>query len=124
MGTLRIDTLGANFSINAKEDDRYLAMLLESYKNMVRAIEQTNKESRVASDSLKTAIMAGIMLCDELYKEKQKYARIQQDRREQVSPEIYEVERMTQEMIDRIDAALRQNTVRKLAQGDGYHNLG
>jgi cell division protein ZapA len=111
MGTLRIDTLGTVFSINAKEDDRYLATLLENYKKMVYIVEQTNKESRAASDSLKTAILAGIMLCDELYKEKQKSARLQhREQTEHIPAEIHEVERITLEMIDRIDSALRQGS--------------
>jgi cell division protein ZapA len=109
MGTLRIDTLGSDFSIDAKEDDRYLAMLLENYKRMVRIIEQSNKESRAPPDSLKTAILAGIMLCDELYKEKQNSARLREHERhtENVPSEIYEVERITLKMIDKIDSALR-----------------
>jgi cell division protein ZapA len=104
MGTLRIRTLGTDFSITAKEDDHYLTMLLENYKNMVKLIEKANDQFSSA-DALKTSILAGIMLCDELYKEKQKSAKFKTSDGQQV-PELREVERITLEMIDKIDRAL------------------
>jgi cell division protein ZapA len=101
MGTLRINILGTDFSINAKEDDHYLSLLLENYKNMVKIIEKTNDQFSSA-DALKTSILAGIMLCDELYKEKQKSAKYKQSD----NPDLTEVERITLELIDKIDRAL------------------
>jgi cell division protein ZapA len=112
MGTLHINVLGTDFSIAAKEDDHYLITLLENYKAMVRIIEKTNAESgtfvqarHTPSDSLKTAILAGIMLCDELYKEKQKSARLSENG-EQDSSALDEVGSIILQMIDKIDKAL------------------
>jgi cell division protein ZapA len=112
MGTLRIDVLGTDFSIASKEDEHYLVTLLENYKAMVRIIEKNDVDPGAGrharstpSDSLKTAILAGIMLCDELYKEKQKSARAHEFD-SQKNPELTEVERMTLQMIDKIDKAL------------------
>ena len=112
MGTLHINVLGADFSIAAKEDDRYLITLLENYKAMVRIIEKTNAElgvsaqaHRTTSDSLKTAVLAGIMLCDELYKEKQKSIRLR-EHGEQDDSALDEVSSIILQMIDKIDKAL------------------
>ncbi|MDR1785756.1 MAG: cell division protein ZapA [Spirochaetaceae bacterium] len=103
MGTLHIDVLGTDFSIAAKEDDRYLMMLLENFKNMARIIEKNNADSTLRPDGIKTAILAGIMLCDELYKEKH---RAGENPDGEPNPELNEVERITLEMIDKIDRVL------------------
>ena len=112
MGTLHIDVLGTDFSIASKEDEHYLVTLLENYKAMVRIIEKNSMDSGAGrharytpSDSLKTAILAGIMLCDELYKEKQKSVRAHESDF-QKTPELTEVERMTLQLINKIDQAL------------------
>ena len=112
MGTLHINVLGADFSISAREDDHYLITLLENYKAMVRIIEKNNVESGAAvqarytpSDSLKTAILAGVMLCDELYKEKQKSARLRESG-EQDDSTLDEVDSIILQMIEKIDKAL------------------
>ena len=66
MGTLKIDDLNTNFTIQAKEDDEYLQNLLSYYKQMLIQVET----GTLLNDNLKISILAGIMLCDELYKEK------------------------------------------------------
>ena len=67
MGKLRIDVLGTAFTIQANEDNEYLEKLLGYYNRIIKDVQ--------AIDSVKTplqvAILSGIMLCDELYKEKQ-----------------------------------------------------
>ncbi|NLM01483.1 MAG: cell division protein ZapA [Treponema sp.] len=101
MGTLKIDALGTNFTIQAKEDDEYLENLLSYYKQMVKQIENSTS----LKDTLKTSILAGIVLCDELYKEKCKT----QNSNENYNLnklELSEVERLTMKMIDNIDKVL------------------
>ncbi len=70
MGSLQIDTLGTSFAIQANEDDEYLQKLLGYYTKLTEQIEKSNS----LTDNLQISILAGIMLCDELYKEKSKRA--------------------------------------------------
>jgi cell division protein ZapA len=107
MSTLRIDVLGADFSIASKEDERYLLMLLKSYKNMVQIIEKNNARTSSSPDPLKTAILAGIMLCDELAKVKHEVEKLKSTEEEMYqNPELKEAERITLSLIDKIDRAL------------------
>lgn len=101
MGTLNIEMLGTSFSIKANEDDEYLEKLLGYYKQITQEIE-TGGGLR---DPVRIAIMSGIMLCDELYKEKTKAAIA--DMAAVDGTESEEVERLTLEMIEKIDKALQ-----------------
>ena len=67
MGLLQINVLGSSFAIQAKEDDEYLKKLLSYYKQIIAEIEKSDN----LNDPKQTAILAGILLCDELYKEKE-----------------------------------------------------
>jgi cell division protein ZapA (FtsZ GTPase activity inhibitor) len=97
MGTLQINTLGTSFEIQAKEDDAYLKNLL-SYFNQVSNQIEASTELR---DPLKIAILSGIMICDELYKEKKKNAD-NIDKKE----DLFEAERLTLQMIEKITRVL------------------
>ena len=99
MGTLQIDILGTSFSIKASEDEAYLNKLLGYYKKIVEEIEK----SGMLTKSLQISILAGIMLCDELYKEKSKTAKFSQDAA--IGSEG-EAERLAAEMIKKLDAAI------------------
>ncbi len=99
MGALQIDLLGTSFAIQANEDDTYLQKLLTYYKRITSQIE----ESGHLKDSLQVSILSGIMLCDELYKEKskrQKYAKTLSGEDDDTA------EQLTIEMIEKIDRAL------------------
>lgn len=61
---LRIDLLGTSFSITVDEEASYLKILLDKYR---RIIENTQKTIGL-DDPLKTAIMAGFLLCEEVEK--------------------------------------------------------
>jgi len=61
---LRVDILGTSFSITVDEDALYLQTLLGRYQRM---IENTQKTTGLR-DPLKTAIIAGFLLCDEVEK--------------------------------------------------------
>ena len=96
MATLQIDTLGTSFAIQAKEDEEYLVKLLNYYKKIVTQVEC---ESGL-KDSLKVSIIAGIMICDELCKEKQKLQYTNQTINRQ---DLDEAEKITLRMIDNLN---------------------
>lgn len=104
MGKLKIEMLGTTFTIQANEDNEYLERLLGYYK---RITDDVNKIDSI-KNPLQTAILAGIMICDELYKEKQN--KVAMENGEYVPVEndmdILEIERRTQEMISKIDKVL------------------
>ena len=103
MGTLNINLLGTSFSIQAKEDDRYLEELLARYKNLTSYIERMSG----LKDNIKIAIMAGISLCDEIKQIKQKYAGTQnQNISNTDDTELIEAERIALKIMERIDKVL------------------
>lgn len=101
MGTLPINILGTSFTIQANEDDDYLRKLLGYYERIVQEI----KKSGILHDDKQVAIMSGIMLCDELYKEK---SRIISSGSTTYSSTVEEeeVERKTLELIEKINRVL------------------
>lgn len=98
MGALQINLLGTNFAIEANEDDAYLQKLLTYYRKITDEIQRNGN----LKTPLQVAILSGIMLCDELYKEKSQKAKISQISNENEQ----EAERLTVEMIKLIDDAL------------------
>ncbi len=68
MGKLNIDLLGSSFSIEAKEDNQYLENLLAHYTTVTKEVRLMTQNT----DPLKIAILSGIMICDEFYKDKAK----------------------------------------------------
>ena len=100
MGSLQIDILGTSFAIQANEDSQYLKRLLDYYRRIAEQIEQSGS----LKSPLQASILAGITLCDELYKEKSKNQQISQHITS--SPSDDETERLTLEMIKKIDQAL------------------
>ncbi|MDR2842842.1 MAG: cell division protein ZapA [Spirochaetaceae bacterium] len=97
---LRIDLLGASFSITVDEDALYLETLLNHYR---RVIENTQNSTGLA-DPLKTAILAGFLLCDEVEKLRLREAK------GFVSTEGDQAERLTQDLIERIDRVFAKTT--------------
>ena len=104
MTRLKIDMLGISFTIQATEEKEYLEKLLGYYKRI------TDDVSKIESvkNPLQTAILSGIMICDELYKEKQ--AKVAMENGEYIPVEndmdTMEIERRTQSMIDKINKVL------------------
>lgn len=101
MGKLKIELLGTNFTIQANEDNEYLEKLLGYYKNIT---EDVNKIDSIQTP-LQVAILSGIMLCDELYKEKQKKVQLENGSPVIQTPEVQnasEIEERTQAMLDKI----------------------
>ncbi len=106
MGKLKIDLLGTSFTIQASESDEYLEKILSYYKMMsdqVSGIESVKTP-------LQNSILAGIMLVDELYKEKQKVIALQNGGfvPAEVTNSIddTEINQRTLDMIDKINQVL------------------
>lgn len=96
MATLQIDTLGTSFAIQANENEEYLEKLLNYYRRIVGQVES---ESGI-KDPLKISIIAGIMITDELCKEKQKLQYTNQTINRQ---DLDEAEKITLRMIDNLN---------------------
>lgn len=102
MGTLKIDALGTSFTIQAKEDSEYLQNLLSYYKQVARQVEAGAN----LKNNLKNSILTGIMLCDELYKEKLKNAKLSSQGSNVDLNQISEAEKITLKLIDDLDKVI------------------
>ena len=61
---IRIDVLGTVFTISTDEDPAYLRMLLDKYRRTIENVQQVSG----LKDPLKTAVLTGFLLCDDLEK--------------------------------------------------------
>ena len=106
MGKLKIDMLGTSFTIQANEDNQYLEKLLGYYKRITDDVKNIDS----IKPSLQVAILSGIMICDELYKEKQNKIALENGVFVSQNPEDSknsdEIQRITLEMIQKIDKVL------------------
>lgn len=98
---LRIDILGTSFTIRADEDPLYLNALLLRYQTVVDSVQRNTG----LTDPLKSSIVAGIMLCDELEKQQRKLNSTSL----QGKQESKEVEQLLLDLITRIDSSLQEN---------------
>jgi len=92
---LLINVLGTSFSITAGEDPAYLDEVLAQYQV---AVANTQGISGM-KDPLKIAILTGFLLCDEINKLKMHVE-------EEHANEAQELNRITRDIIDRIDQAI------------------
>lgn len=104
MGKLRIEMLGTSFTIQATEDEEYLNKLLGYYKRITQDVEKIDS----VKNPLQTAILSGIMIVDELYKEKQKCIAMENGSYvpPAENPDSEEIERRTLDLIAKIDKVL------------------
>ena len=106
MGLLKINVLGYSFAIQAKEDDEYLEKLLNYYTQIINEIEKSDH----LKDPKKTAILAGILLVDELYKEKERNAKLllDSDSKEETDEnrDDDEINSITSDLISQIEQVL------------------
>jgi mannose-6-phosphate isomerase len=98
---LHIDVLGASFSIAADEDSVYLQNLLNRYKQKV---EEAKKSIRF-QDPLRTAILAGILVCDEEERLRALNAS------GEGNYEFVEIERHIEEMSEQIDKVMHDDAL-------------
>jgi hypothetical protein len=96
---LRVDILGTSFSITVDEDALYVESLLGRYRRM---IENTQKTTGL-EDPLKTAIIAGFLLCDEVEKLRAR------ENSGIGAFESMQAEQLTLELIEKIDRAFGEN---------------
>ena len=106
MGRLKIEMLGTSFTIQANEDNQYLEKLLGYYQRITDDVKRIDS----IKSPIQVAILSGIMICDELYKEKQnKIALENGESVAQISENSIdsdEIQRITLEMIKKIDKVL------------------
>lgn len=100
MGSLTIDLLGTSFKINAHQDSQYLQQLLSYYTEVVKSL----KQNFPGQDPLQTAILAGIMISDELYS--QKYSSVSSNNSQENDEVLSQVEHITAKLIDSINQVL------------------
>lgn len=98
-GTLQINILGTSFSIQANEDSLYLDKLLQYYRSTVEDVARSTD----LKEAIKIAVLAGIMVTDELMKERQNAASTDSL---MVNAELSEVEKRTIQMMKKLDQAL------------------
>jgi len=99
---LLINVLGTSFSITAGEDPAYLEEVLAQYQV---AVANTQGISGM-KDPLKIAILTGFLLCDEINKLKMQVEEDQTKTALQRQTEAQELNRITRDIIDRLDQAI------------------
>ncbi len=99
MGKLKVNLLGANFSVSAQEDSEYLTRLLDYYSQITKTFQNSGK----IKDPLKISILSGIALVDELYNEKKKNAELEQKLK---TDKQNQAEKITDEIIKSLDKVL------------------
>ena len=106
MGKLQINLLGTSFTIQANEDEEHLQKLLGYYSRIVNDVSKIDS----IKTPLQTSILAGIMLCDEVYKEKSNFVELEKNQSKNIqaanSQESEELERRTIAMINKINKVL------------------
>lgn len=97
--------LGTVFTIQANENSDYLQKLLGYYKQITDDVEKIDS----IKSPLQVAILSGIMLCDELYKEKQNKIALENGTvlEGQNLEEQNKIEQKTKEMIEKIQKVLK-----------------
>ena len=65
-GRLQIDLLGTSFALEADQPTEYLQSIYNHYKKVVSEVQETSG----VNDPLRVAIIAGVLLSDELSKER------------------------------------------------------
>jgi cell division protein ZapA len=96
-GHVQIQILGTTFAIQADEDPDYLSRLIDYLSDKVHEIEKTVS----TKDPLRIAILAGILLADELFKDRERLNAT-------LSPsESEEAEQIARRLIQSIDESLQ-----------------
>ena len=95
---MRIELLGASFQIQSDESPEYIERILAHYTERVGEIEATV----ATGDPLKKAILAALLVTDELFRERERGRSS-----DSLAPEdAEEIERITTRPIEHIDSTL------------------
>ena len=96
-GRLQIDLLGTSFALEADQPAEYLKSIYNHYKKVVSEVQQTSG----VNDPLRVAIIAGVLLSDELSKERlNPQGTVPQDETEVL------IEQSARKMIEDIDSII------------------
>jgi cell division protein ZapA len=63
---VKIDILGSSFSVHTDEEPEYLTRIVDYYKQKITEVRKRAPNA----DALKSAILAGVIVVDELFKER------------------------------------------------------
>ena len=96
-GQLNIDVLGTSFAIQANETDEYLNKI---YNHYLHVLDQVRQSSSV-KDPLKLAILAGILIADELYKEE-----LSEQDSQDIIKDAFDIEKSAMKMIEKINEVI------------------
>lgn len=96
-GHLQIDILGTSFAIEAAEKDQYLQSIYAYYR---KTVEDVEKKSGIG-EPLKAAIIAGLLLADELAKE-----RANPEMFSQIESDMQIIEQSTMKMLSELDTII------------------
>ena len=104
MADIQINVLGTSFTLRAQEDLPYLEKIRDYYSNVCNEIQKNDH----IQDQKQAAVLAGILIADELYKEKQKAIEAKGAQSQPCDDPLEELEadRLTKSMIEKIDRAL------------------
>lgn len=96
-GHLQINMLGASFAIDAGESDEYLQSIYSHYAKVVADVQMTSG----IKEPIRIAIIAGIILSDQLSKERLNPQTAVPERETEVL-----IEKSTRKMIEDIDSII------------------
>ena len=106
MAVVQINILGTSFALKAEEDLPYLEKIRDYYKNVCDEIQKNDH----IQDQKQAAVLAGILIADELYKEKQKSIEARDEAKSQAQNfdplADMDTERRAKIMIQKLDKAL------------------
>jgi hypothetical protein len=118
---MKVELLGTSFTLQSDEKPEYLESVVGVFESKVEEI----RGSVDTRDPVKLAILAGILLADELLKTADPPAGDGGGSEETSSPalsfsvdELDEAERITLELIDKIDTTLEEAAIRKAPEYD------
>jgi cell division protein ZapA (FtsZ GTPase activity inhibitor) len=97
---MRIDLLGASFQIQSDESPEYIDRLLTHFRSRIEQIEQ----SVATADPLRKAILAALLVTDELFSERDGNAPA--DKAPLSPADAEEIDAITSRLLRRLDSTL------------------
>lgn len=98
-GVVQIQILGTTFTIKSDQDPEYVESIIQYIKTKTEEI----KQSTTLNDPLRTAILANILVTDELFKERNKKGDLFNE-----SDASGEASRLTADIIRRLEQSLQE----------------
>jgi cell division protein ZapA len=102
MGQIQVNILGTSFKLQADEDTQFLTKLLDYYEKIVNKVSLVDS----AKNNLQISIVSGLLLCEELFKEKAN--KLKNLSEEELNAYSYntELEKRTSALIEKINKVL------------------